>query len=143
MRDARWNPRALLADAEELYAGGLTVRTPPDAGEGAAILAETVIQPNGDVLLKLNPALAAGDDAWVSHMDRVRLRVEQYRFRVRALRMATHWAFLGVSIPLTATLWTGTRRWLFALAGMLVPVVLHVTLRVAIRFWAKKLLKAD
>jgi len=132
-----WRPGLFLRDVTELFgAGGIVIRTPRDAGEGRAILAETVVQPNGDIVVKMDPAIWSAPDAWQKHSERVELVVQRYRRGMRAIRMLTHWTLPCLSLPAAAAaLRASASRWIL---WSLAPAVLGFGFRLAVRQLAKK-----
>ena len=133
-----WRPDLFLRDVGRLYgAGGIVIRTPIDAEEGRAIVAETVIQPDGDVIVKMDPAIWSDPNAWQRHSERVHLVLYRYRRGMRAMRMLTHWTLPWLSLSAAAASWVKDKE---LILWSLAPVVLSVGIRLAVRCLAKKLI---
>lgn len=61
-----------IEETRQLFGeGGIIIRTPPAAAEGDRLFAETLIQPDADVITKIDTAVLADPSLWQEHLKRV------------------------------------------------------------------------
>jgi hypothetical protein len=128
--------RRLLSDLRQLYTeGGIVIRTPP-SGEGEPIFAETVFQPDADVMTFISPEVLRQPSLWQEH----RRQLDAFQARLRG--WMTFSAALFRTVVASACLWgalTGLSRarmgyLALALAWAVMPMLATVALRLAIIF---------
>lgn len=138
MTTAALNPSRFLLDVEQLLSGGIAIRTPMEVAEGGRMMVETVIQPNGDILTKIDPACLSGNDVWRDHCQQVQLVLNRYRNFMCGIRALTHW---GVLVCFLAGAAAATiKAWVISALLSLIPVIVSLSLRYALSRWLKRLL---
>ncbi len=126
--------RALFVD------GGITVETPPAAAPGAPVIARSLIQPDGDVLHLLSPAILASPEHWQAHRQALdacyarlgaMLALGRLGFRALVLLSAA-----GAASTAVQTNWPPAPLTAVGIAALLLaPHVLRRGLGVALRLW--------